>query len=364
MTVLPLACMAACEPPVYTPDPQDKPLEAGFYIYADKTVIEADGKDMATFTVKDQDGNIVSTDDNMGKVMYEDVTTGVRLDRYSTGFASVVDGEFEYVGVVSGKKTLNSVKVKAQNRAKYEKFHKNVTLFKLTATWCPNCPAMTNAIKGLGEDAMDHVIVLACHNDDAYSVNMGNMDLAAAVALHVEPEMTSLGLPSNVYDLAFYDDARTVSMITRNIMDRRVSSPATCGVKVSSVSIDGSDLKVSAAVMSDKGGEYDLTCALLADGIVDNSGYAEDGLYNDMVIAVNKPNFLAVASDSKFTLGADEEKEREFVFSFGDNVPSADMLSNLSVVAIALKKDESGRTVVDNAVKCPFGKSADYIYNK
>ena len=250
--------MAACETPVDTPDPQDKPLEAGFYIYADKTVIEADGKDMAAFTVKDQDGNIVSTDDNMGKVMYEDVTTGVRLDRYSTGFASVVDGEFEYVGVVSGKKTLNSVKVKAQNRAKYEKFHKNVTLFKLTATWCPNCPAMTNAIKGLGKDAMDHVIVLACHNDDAYSVNMGNMDLAAAVALHVEPEMTSLGLPSNVYDLAFYDDARTVSMITRNIMDRRVSSPATCGVKVSSVSIDGSDLKVSAAVMSDKGGEYDL----------------------------------------------------------------------------------------------------------
>ena len=45
MTVLPLACMAACETPVDTPDPQDKPLEAGFYIYADKTVIEADGKD-------------------------------------------------------------------------------------------------------------------------------------------------------------------------------------------------------------------------------------------------------------------------------------------------------------------------------
>lgn len=367
-TAIAALAMSSCgEPaePVVPDDPQnEKPLEAGYYIYADKGVIEADGKDIATFTVKDQDGNVISTDDNMGKVMYENIATGVRLDRYSTGLTSVVDGEFEYAGVVSGKKTLNTVIVKAQNRSKYEKFHKFVTLFKLTATWCPNCPSMTNAIKGLDEDAASHLIVLACHNDDAYSLNLGNRDLAASVALHAEPDLKALALPSNVYDLAVFDDARTVSMISKNIMSRRVESPAASGVKIASVKMEGSDLKVSASVKADKGGEFDMVCALLADGIVDESGYADGGLYDDVVISVSRADFLSFPSDSKFSLAADEEKDREFVFSFGSNVPSAGVLGTLKAVVLSLKKDADGKVVVDNAAQCAYGSSMDYVYNK
>lgn len=365
MSALAMSSCGGPADPVVPDDPDnEKPLATGYYIYADKDLIEADGKDIATFTVKDQDGNIISTDDNMGKVMYEDIATGVRLDRYSTGLISVVDGEFEYAGVVSGKKTLNTVMVKAQNRSKYEKFHKFVTLFKLTATWCPNCPGMTAAINGLGEDARDHMIVLACHNDDAYSVDMGNIDLAAAVALHAKPELTTLPLPSSVYDLALYDDARTVSMITRNIMSRRIESPAASGVKIASVKMEGSDLKISASVKADKGGEFDLTCALLADGIIDESGYADGGLYNDVVISVNRSNFLSMAADTKFSLASDEEKNRDFVFSFGEDIPSEDMLKSLKVVVLSLKKDTDGNVVVDNAAQCAYGSSTDYVYNK
>jgi thiol-disulfide isomerase/thioredoxin len=340
--------------------PDVEPKEPGYYIYADKTTVEADGKDAVTFTVKDQDDNIISTEDNMGRVWYEDVATGVRLERYSTSFSAMADGEFEYVGIYNGERTLNSVRIKAQNRSKYELFHKNVAIFKLTATWCPNCPSMTTVLGGLGEDASDHSIILACHNSDKFSVAYGSMDLAAAVAVHAGA--TALGLPTNVYDLAVLDDARTVSMVTRNITRRRISSPATSGVKVNSFVLDGSDIKVSASVKSSAGGEYDLTCAILSDGLEAPEGYAKDGIYDDVVIAANVANFLTVSSDSKFTLGKDQEQTKEFTFSFGENVPSAEFLSRLSVVVLALKK-EGGKAVVDNAAKCGYGKTIDYIYN-
>ena len=340
----------------------DVPKEAGYYISVDKEVIEADGKDVATFTVKDQDGNVVSTDANMGKVWYENVATEVRLDRYSTGFSAMADGEYEFAGIVSGTRTNNTVKVTAQNRSKYEKFHKNVAVFKLTASWCVNCPSMTTVLKGLDEETAAHTIVLACHNDDSFSVKYGEGDLAAGAALHTGA--TALALPTNVYDLAKLDDARTVSMVTRNISERRIVSPATCGVKVNSFKYEDGELRVSASMMSSVGGEYDLTCAVLADGLVNTSGYAVDGIYNDVVVTANAANFFNLAQETRFTLGKDQEKVRDFTFSFGTNQPTADFLANLSVVVLALKKGENGKAVVDNAAKCGFGKTTDYVYNK
>ena len=339
----------------------EEPKEQGYYISVDKEVVEADGKDIATFTIKDQDGNIISTEANMGKVWYEDVKTGVRLDRYSTGFTAMADGQFEYAGIVSGERTRNTVTLTARNRSKYEVFHKNVAVFKLTATWCPNCPSMTTVLESLDEETTSHMILLACHNGDAFSVPYNNGDLASASALHVGA--SSLGLPTNIYDLEELNDARTVSMVTKKITERRINSPATCGVKISSFKMEDGQLKVSAAMKSSVGGEYDLTCAILSDNLVDNSGYAENGIYNDVVIAANLPNFFTIAKDTKFTLAKDEEMTREFAFSFGENQLSASQLANLSVVVLALKKGSNGKAMVDNAAKCAYGKTAEYQYN-
>lgn len=341
--------------------PVDEPKDEGYYIYVDKEVIEADGKDIATFTVKDQDGNIISVEANMGKVWYEDVNTGIRLDRYSTGFTAMADGQYEYAGIVSGQRTLNTVTLTARNRSKYEVFHKNVAVFKLTATWCPNCPSMTTVLESLDEETTSHMVLLACHNVDGFSVSCNGGDLVTEAAKHVG--MSQLGLPTNIYDLEQVNDARTVSMVTRQITQRRIDSPATCGIKINSFQMDGTDLKVSASVMSSTGGEYDLTCAILADGLVDKTGYAENGVYNDVVVAANISNFFSLAKDSRFSLGKDEEMEREFVFSFAEGVPSQEQLSNFSVVVMALKKGSNGKAVVDNAAKCAYGNTLEYQYN-
>ena len=349
---------------------QDKPdvLEAGYYIYTDKTAIEADGMDMAKFTIKDQDGNVISTEANIDsrKIWYAYAGSETRLDAKSVGFTSVVDGEYEFYGIYGSTKTKNTVKVKVQNRAKYEVFHKNVAIFKITGTWCPNCPSMTSTLEALGEDAKAHSIVLACHwNDGSYSVRYAetNRDLAESAALHVNPELKTLGAPSNVYDLAIHEDVRTVAGVTRIIMQRRLENPATTGIKINSVQMDGTDLKVSATVKASKAGEYDLTCAVLASNVDAGGQGSADGLYHHMVVAVNQANFMAVKNDTKFTLEAEGEYTREFVIPMPKGATSASVLDNLSVAVLSLKKDKSGKAIVDNAAECAYGETADYVYN-
>lgn len=362
------SCSGAGTADPETPGNGSDALKEGYYIYVDKSAIEADGIDMANFTVKDHEGNVVSTEDNIGgrKIWYVNVADESRLDAYSTGFTSIVDGEYEFSALYNNVKTLNTVKVTVRNRAKYEVFHKNVAIFKITGTWCPNCPSMTTTLDALGEDADAHSIVLACHwNDGPYSVVYGEtgLDLGASAALHVNPELDVLGAPSNVYDLAVHNDVRTVSGVTKEIMKRRIDSPAATGIKISSVVMDGSDLKVTASVKASKSGNYDLTCAVLANDVEAGGSGSKDGIYDHMVISVYQKNFMKMKKDTGFSLDVDGEYTREFVFPFENNVPSVDMLENLSVAVLSLKTDASGKTVVDNSAECAYGASVGYRYN-
>ena len=75
-------------------------------------------------------------------------------------------------------------------------------------------------------------------------------------------------------------------------------------------------------------------------------------------------NFMDMKNETMFSLKADEEYTREFVFPFGDKVPAADMLENLSAVVLSLKKDASGKTIVDNSAHCAYGSAAGYVYNE
>ena len=336
---------------------------SSYYIYVDKTGIESDGIDKACFTIKNGKGDVLSTYDNMGSVFYENVATGVRLPRYSESFSSIRDGEFEFVGIYKGKKTVNSVSITSSNRASYELYHKNVAVFKLTATTCPNCPSMTDALNGLDDDAKDHSIVIACHNADQFSIKCGRSDVAGASALKVDPNLTTLALPSLVYDLAFMEGTRATSAISGFIMDRRINAPAEVGVKIGSFALDDDQLKVKAYVKADRAGNYDMTAAILCDGLYAPEGYSSDGYYNDVVIAINEENFINYTNSTGFALVKGQEYEREFIFTFSDGVPQADYLKRFRAVVLVHKRNDKGASDVNNAAICNYGQSQDYRLN-
>lgn len=328
--------------------------EDGYTIHADKTVIQADGKDMALFTIKDPSGKVVSTDSEIGVIYYENVKTGKRLTRRSKGFASLDNGEYEFVGIYRGTYTSNSVRISAVNRGKYEKFHRNVTIFKLTGAWCPACPGMTEALLDLEEEIQKHVIVLACHYDDIYSTT----GLGEALSI----DFGNNSFPANIYDLYMLD--HSVTDIASIVNERRAESPATCGIRISGFTCSGGDLRVDAFLTSSEGGSYDLACAILKDNNYlaydGRTSYAPDGYYHDVVWAASE-NIRAFRGSSQITLDKGGQAEKTFTFAYGGNDA---MLNDLKAVVFAHRKDADGGTSVDNAVLCAFGGTSDYRYNE
>lgn len=353
------SCDEPSEPPINTPG------DGAMTISVDKTQIESDGMDIATFTITDENGNIVTTEANRGTIFFKNVADDTRLPRYSTGFTSIVDGDFEFVGIFNGKETANSVKIKAVNRSKYEMFHRNVAVFKLTGTWCQNCPRMTTALHSLGEDAMDHSIVLACHNEEKghpFRVDFGGADLASAVFRQMGEG--NAAFPTNCYDMASLNTSSSTVTISEEIMTRRIEAPAAVGIKISQVALDGTGLKVSATVKAGAEGTYDMVCALVADDLVYQGGYTDndDNLYSNVVIGVSGDNFLTYRSASSFDLKKGDEYDRSFNFDFA-SAPSEDLLKKMRAVILVHKKYEDGSSQVNNCAECGYGKTLDYRYN-
>lgn len=331
----------------------------GLTISVDKSVIESDGKDMAVFTVRDIDGNVLTTEENLGAITFKNVATGYRLPRYSEGFTSIADGEYEFVGIYGGVETVNSVKITSSNRKKYEIFHRNVALFKLTGTWCTACPGMTAALHSLDDDAKAHSVILACHNEDSghpFLCGYGNVDLATAVFLHMDESVAAY--PSLCYDMSFLDKSQSTLTISNKVMERRIEAPAAVGIKINSMVHDEQTLKVSVSVKASASGDYDMVCALLADDCQYAGGTAEDGMYDDVVLAVSGENLLTYRPASLFHLDENGEESRTLEIS----VPSTVDLTPMKVVVLVHKKEAFGSSI-NNCVVCPWGETLDYIYN-
>lgn len=358
-----LLAFTACE---QVDGPADVPTGEGtMTISVDKTQIESDGKDIATFTIKDANGNILTTEANKGIIFFKNVANGSRLPRYSTGFTSIVDGEFEFVGIYNGMETSNSVRIKAQNRASYELYHRNVAVFKLTGTWCSNCPRMTDALHALDDDAMNHSIVLACHSEEKghpFYVNYNGADLASGVFRHMNE--TSGVFPTNCYDLVSLNTSSSTITIADEIMKRRIDSPAGVGVKISSVRLEDNAIKVDAAVKASAAGTYDMVCLLVADNLKYEGGYTnnDDGLYSNVILAVSGDNLFTYGSRTKFNLEKDAESVRSFEFKFA-SAPSSALLDNMRAVILVHRQNADGSSEVNNCAECAFGETLDYMYN-
>lgn len=363
-------CMAACSGTV---DPEggdvnnqvmpDEYVEP-FTLAADKTEVDANGEDYVTFSLKDSFGREMLQDKNALQSINITSAEGIRVPRMQTKVAFIANGTYNFSATYSGRKSANTVLVEVKNRAKYEVYHRNVGLFKCTSVWCSACPYLGSALHGLSESTKDHSVVLSIHGNfdgqkDPFSLYVSDMDLGSYV-------MARFGLaswPTLVYDMnhAVAGTAPT-SDIDAKILERRIQSPATCGIKVASVKVEGTALKVKASMKSSTGGDYDLACAVMRDGLVYQGGFSIDseGIYDEVVIAMSE-SALGYYKGEEVAEG--DEYEEEFSFDFGDSVPSEDQLANLYVAVYAYRKTEDGSTM-DNIVTCRYNESVDYRLNE
>jgi len=361
-----VALLAACsgqidpenDQPVVIPDEYTAP----FTLSADKTQVEADGKEVVTFSLKDAYDREMLSDKKALQSINIVSDKGTRVPRMQMTATFISNGTYSFSATFKGEKSANTVEVEAVNRAKYEVFHRNVGLFKCTSVWCTACPGLARSLHNLDESAKEHSVVLAFHgnfNDvDPFSLYVGETDLGS----YVMGYFRGSGWPTLVYDMnEASTGAASTTDIEADIMARRIASPATCGIKITSVAVEGTALKVKATMKSSTGGDYDLACAVLRNGLQFSGGYSanDDGIFDEVVVALSE-SFLSYYKGE--SVEKDGEISEEFSFDFGENVPSQADLDNYYVAVYAHRKTSDGSTM-DNIVTCGYGESVDYHYN-
>ncbi len=325
----------------------------GYTLSVDKTEVEASGDDYVTFFLKDANGNDVLLDpknlQNVNIVSKE----GQRVPRMENKARFIANGTYNFTAKYQGVESKNSVQIVAKNRGKYEKFHKNVAIYKATATWCQYCPAMTKALEGMSEDSKAHSVEVCWHSGDefAYTLPGNDNDCGSLIAAYLNNG--AVALPTVVLDAVEMTSERSSSTLDNKIWNLRADYPATCGIKVATT-VNGSELNIRAELKSVTGGEYDLGCAILLNDQKVSGGTAPE--YSHIVRAAT-PNYLMYSSAIK-NVAADGTIPYEQTVNIG-NLNT----DNLSVVVFALVKHKNAARI-DNIVEVKVGNSIDYVYNE
>ena len=291
-------------------EPDNGEVTGPITLTVDKAKIEANGTDVATFTVTDANGKVLTTSEYMKNVYFEDVTTGDYLERRTNTFSAVENGTHKFT-------------------------------------------AMTSALKKVEELMPGRMVKMAFHSSSSSATDPFHLSQTSTIM----GRFGASGFPTCIYDLKVMSIDRNVSAIKQTLQSQIRQYPATCGIKVNtSYNSSMGEITVDAALKSSLGGEYDLVYVLVTDGLTASGG--NETSYDYTVRAISN-NYLSMSTDGRFTVSANEEHTAAtFSISNAKNLNPA----TSRVVVYALRKVDDAY-MVDNITECSINGSIDYLYN-
>lgn len=356
-----IAAAAGCSGTIDPENQDNLPVQEPFTLSVDKDSIESDGKDAATFVITDANGNVLTDAEHIGNTSFHIAETDEWMSglitRQPNVLTSITDGTYHIDAMYDGKRCANTVSVTSSNRSRYEKFHKNVALFRLTATWCGYCPSMTEVLGKLSGFNKDHCVLLSFHNADEFSIPY-NSSTDFAGALLSRFGGNDDGLPYCIYSLSEGSGSRKLTDIQTIIKRQLYETPATTGIAATSA-IKGNEMTVSIQVEASAAGKYDLGMAIVKNNCAPSSPSANEQEYDNIVIGITG-NCFVMSGETSFSLDAGEKKELEH--SWKSDLLSTDAVKDCDVVLFTLKK-MGEKTIIDNSVRFKAGESCSFRYN-
>ncbi len=330
-----------------------------------KSLIEADGKDAAVFTV--MQGGV---DVTQRAVIYQKVS-GKWAVYKGTQFSSAAEGSFEFCadhnGVSSETVLVQAANGLAElpadaNPAQFSGFRKRVLAMQFTGVGCGYCPYVINAIENfLPMENAENVVFAALH---AYSTRD---PMYSDDAWEVANQLGISSYPAMNYNMEVKTGSNTTAEGISGIVDELMQTPANSAISASVIhegsAADGK-LKVQGAVKIAKEGVYGLSVWLLEDSIqsaqanYDNISIGD--IHNNSVRLCSTTNPLGAQFGGRSSWKANETGV--FYHEFDLKKANIKNLDNCHVVVYVTYNSKGSFFTVDNVIDCKIGEVKSFEY--
>lgn len=337
---------------------------ATLLLSVDKDVIQANGKDVATFKVE-YDGKDVTSEASVYDSSFNP------LDK--TSFTTSKAGEYQFYATYGTASTYNnktddkglltvkaiSVPVPAAANDPYPNktsFVKRAFLTQFTGTGCGNCPGMVDILRELKKDntITDDAVLAAIHT-------YNNSDPAFLDKYSATPNSYPYLQVDMVNGFFVSNGEATLREHIRN----SIGQPAAAGISVNpAYYADSRDLIIKVSVKAAVDGIFNVGAWLLEDGIVGQQTGAPDRSYD------THDNCVRIADSKYFTtyfgyplgeLKAGETSEKTFVMY----VKQKFVVENLHLAVFVSLGTPQGNKIaytVCNVVDCPIDAPTPFEY--
>ena len=366
---------ASCEGPVDTPDTPDTPdvpdtpvTEGKLTLEVDKLIIQSNGADAATLTVKFNDE--VITEDVIifdGKNKPMDLGSDFKFTATETGEYTFYAN---YKTFISNTVTVTAVSTEVPEtpedlQPSNTSFVRRVLLTKFTGQQCPACPNATAAIhKFYDENELAPYAVKA----EAHTYNSDDPAFFADSFYGVQY------FPTICLDWAMLTTEVTYNNVSSMIADRLEAEDAKAGISVNSVFADGA-LTFKVCVKAAQTGQYRVGAWLLEDNIKgqqkgapageENSWYHE---FDDCIRIADSKSGTSYAGIKLGEIEAGKTAEKMFAWNFNDLDPAKYhpdgwKVENLKLCVFVSVPDEKGYSyVVNNVITAPINGVTQFEY--
>ena len=345
-------------------DPMKEVPDGTLRIFADKTVIAADGNEEVTFTVMfgSEDVSNAKTLQLVREFNGEQKYMSYGANKFSTVAAGTYKftAKYYYAG---NHVTDNYVEIEAQQFfTGEEKNYKRQyfgTLF--TSTGCNSCPLAANGLKRLQEANPGEIIIAAFHADmtvaDPMTINE-TYDLKAVLG-------GFSGLP------AFFWNIRKESytggaVFTESFSEEKARYETYSGVAINtSYDKNASKLNVEVGITSNVSTVFRYMILLVEDNIPAVGEYEQNGQnssyihYNVVRTVLTSVNAYGdkLNDNLPLTVGVEAKANKSVTLSGNWNA------DNMRVIAVALTSSDGGYTwTANNVAECKLGESVPYQY--
>ncbi len=366
---------ASCEGPVDTPDTPDTPdvpdtpvTEGKLTLEVDKLIIQSNGADAATLTVKFNDE--VITED---VIIFDGKNKPVDLGS-DFKFTATETGEYtfyaNYKTFISNTVTVTAVSTEVPEtpedlQPSNTSFVRRVLLTKFTGQQCPACPNATAAIhKFYDENELAPYAVKA----EAHTYNSDDPAFFADSFYGVQY------FPTICLDWAMLTTEVTYNNVSSMIADRLEAEDAKAGISVNSVFADGA-LTFKVCVKAAETGQYRVGAWLLEDNIKgqqkgapageENSWYHE---FDDCIRIADSKSGTSYAGIKLGEIEAGKTAEKMFAWNFNDldpvkYHPDGWKVENLKLCVFVSVPDEKGYSyIVNNVITAPINGVTQFEY--